>query len=77
MLFSQIMVQFSDTVFPVLTGLTAADQVTWEVAEQAPECTSGGCRQIGSVSSSQFPNPTTHTNDSNRFHVSLYNIQSL
>lgn len=39
----------------MLTGLAAVDQITWEITEQAPQCTVGGCRQIGSVSSGQYP----------------------
>lgn len=42
----------------MLTGLAAVDQITWEITEQAPQCTVSGCRQIGAVSSSQYP----HTN---------------
>lgn len=55
----------SDSVSSVSKGFAAVDQITWEVTEQAPECTVGGCWQIGSMSSGQYP----HTNYNRRFIV--------
>lgn len=51
----------------MLTGLAAADQITWEVTEQAPQCTVGGCRQTGSVSAGQY----SHANHNRRFILSF------